>query len=171
MKLPNKKQLHQPGHQHGQLGLVLETNERTTLLKSECNCPAKNSSTSQVAGMDVWVLSCNKPATIFCLCIWILPVMVSKPEECSPLQSLLSSPYHGGSPTASPSFLPPAATSGIRECSGLGSVEKMYSGVWGPVPLGQPSVWEITREIIMLLKSECRWPAKNSHQPGRSSAL
>ena len=65
MKLPNKEQLHQPGHQHGQLGLVLETNERTTLLKSECNCPAKNSSTSQVAGMDVWVLSCNKPETFF----------------------------------------------------------------------------------------------------------
>ena len=53
--------------------------------------------------------------------------MLSKSEAWSPRQSLLSAPGLGGSPTASPSSLSPAAVSGIiRKCDGLGSVGDVF---------------------------------------------
>ena len=62
----------------------------------------------------ILLLPCSNPS-----------VMLSKSEAHSPSRSPLSSPGFGSSgPTASPSALPPVATSGVGKHGGLGRTEE-----------------------------------------------
>ena len=68
---------------------------------------------------------------LFFFCIQISLVVLSVAEACLPQWSPLSLSGFGGSLTASPSALLPAATYGIREHCGLGSVQEYLLGSLG----------------------------------------
>ena len=53
MQLPGKEQLHQPGHQHGQLGLVLQQVKWLQLC-------SHNAAAQLRTAQPAWSLSCNQ---------------------------------------------------------------------------------------------------------------